>query len=184
MLANARRLARKLAEPQGSLPPGVQVGEGVFIGDQVVLDAAAGRAIRIDADATLADQCTLLCHDASSNRRLHATWVAPVHICERAFIGYRALILPGVTVGADAVVAAYAVVSKDVPPGAVVAGVPARVVGTVADLDERRRAAMQTHRTFDSNVYDPSYNPEPLPPEMEADIRAAAEGDGGYFLTP
>ena len=52
----------------------------------------------------------------------------PVHIKRNAWIGAGATILPGVTVGENAVVAAGAVVSRDVAPNTVVAGVPAKVV--------------------------------------------------------
>jgi acetyltransferase-like isoleucine patch superfamily enzyme len=57
--------------------------------------------------------------------------VAPVRLGDRVWVGTRAVVLKGVTVGDGAVVAAGAVVSRDVPAGAVVAGVPARVVGQV-----------------------------------------------------
>jgi maltose O-acetyltransferase len=53
---------------------------------------------------------------------------APITIGEGAWIGTRSIVLGGVTIGARAIVAAGSVVTKDVPPGAVVAGVPARVV--------------------------------------------------------
>ena len=52
----------------------------------------------------------------------------PVHIKRNAWIGAGVTILPGVTVGENAVVAAGAVVSRDVPPDTVVAGIPAKVV--------------------------------------------------------
>jgi acetyltransferase-like isoleucine patch superfamily enzyme len=55
--------------------------------------------------------------------------VAPVVIGVRVWVGTRAVILKGVTIGDGAVVAAGAVVTKDVPANAVVAGVPAKVVG-------------------------------------------------------
>ncbi len=55
---------------------------------------------------------------------------APVVIGDRVWVGTRAVVLKGVTIGDGAVVAAGAVVSKDVPAGAVVAGIPARQVGT------------------------------------------------------
>jgi acetyltransferase-like isoleucine patch superfamily enzyme len=54
----------------------------------------------------------------------------PVQIEDHVWIATRAVVLPGVTVGRGAVVAAGAVVTRDVPPLAVVAGVPARQVGT------------------------------------------------------
>src|ERR1022692_3366992 len=53
---------------------------------------------------------------------------APVIIADDVWIGARAIILPGVTVGSGSIIGAGAVVSKDVPPGAVVVGNPARIV--------------------------------------------------------
>ena len=52
-----------------------------------------------------------------------------IHIGKNVWIGGRAIVLPGVTVGDDAIIAAGAVVTKDVPQGATVAGVPAKMVG-------------------------------------------------------
>lgn len=52
----------------------------------------------------------------------------PVHICQRAWIGAGATILPGVTVGENAVVGAGSVVTHDVEPDTIVAGNPARVI--------------------------------------------------------
>lgn len=56
---------------------------------------------------------------------------APVHIGKGAWIGANATILPGVTVGDGAVVAAASVVTRDVPAGTVVVGSPARVLRSV-----------------------------------------------------
>lgn len=50
----------------------------------------------------------------------------------RAFVGVNAVVMPGVTLGEGAVVGAGAVVTKDVPPWTIVAGVPARAIGTRA----------------------------------------------------
>ena len=54
--------------------------------------------------------------------------MAPIHICDKAWIGMNVIILKGVTIGEGAVVGAGAVVTHDVPPWSVVAGNPARVV--------------------------------------------------------
>ena len=69
--------------------------------------------------------------DASDRRRNDhaAIAVAPVVIESDVWVGARAMVLKGVTIGCGAVVGAGAVVAKDVPAAAIVAGVPARVVG-------------------------------------------------------
>lgn len=58
-------------------------------------------------------------------------------IHDNCFIGYGATIMPGVTVGPNAVIATGAVVTKDVPPNTVVGGVPARVLMTVEEYAEK-----------------------------------------------
>lgn len=57
-----------------------------------------------------------------------------VVVGERAVIGAGAMILPGIEIGSGALVGAGSVVSKDVPPGVVVVGNPAKPIGTVSDL--------------------------------------------------
>ena len=73
-------------------------------------------------------------HPLSPRGRRNRLGVAkPVRIGDDVWIGGHATILPGVTIGDGAVVAAGAVVTKDVPPYTVVAGVPARVVKEIED---------------------------------------------------
>jgi len=60
---------------------------------------------------------------------LHRDKGAPVTIEDYVWIGHRAIIMPGVTIGRGAVVAAGAVVTKSVPPMSIVAGVPAKIIG-------------------------------------------------------
>lgn len=63
-----------------------------------------------------------------------------VIIKRNAYIGVGAIILPGVTIGEHAIVAAGSVVTKDVPPHTVVAGVPVRVIKTVEEgLEKLKR---------------------------------------------
>lgn len=71
-------------------------------------------------------------HPLNPNDR-RALTTKPITIKQRAWIGAGATILPGVTVGENAVVAAGAVVSKDVPNNMIVGGVPARVIKSIND---------------------------------------------------
>lgn len=61
-----------------------------------------------------------------------------IEVMDNVFIGCNSTILYGVKIGPNAVVAAGSLVTKDVPPGSVVAGVPARVIGSFEDLYNKR----------------------------------------------
>ena len=54
---------------------------------------------------------------------------APIHIGKSVWLGSHVTVLPGITIGDGAIVAAGAVVTKDVPAGTTVAGVPAQIIG-------------------------------------------------------
>lgn len=69
-----------------------------------------------------------------AHRASYALQCAPVQIGDGAWIGSRATLLPGVTIGAGAVVAAGALVNRQVPADCLVAGVPARIVRELDDV--------------------------------------------------
>jgi acetyltransferase-like isoleucine patch superfamily enzyme len=73
-----------------------------------------------------------------------------ITIHENCFIGTRAIVLPNVEIGPNAVVAAGAIVTKKVPANCIVAGIPARVVGTVSEYAE---SSLRSSPTYDEGAY-------------------------------
>ncbi len=108
-------------------PKNVVIGEGTIIGDHAILDGRAPLTIGNHVDIASNVMIYNSEHDIHSED-MHPI-EAPVTINDYVFIGPRAIILPGVTIGRGAVVAAGAVVTKDVPGGVIVGGVPAREIG-------------------------------------------------------
>jgi acetyltransferase-like isoleucine patch superfamily enzyme len=106
----------------------ISVGSGSVIGFWAILDGRRG--IVIGKDVNLSSEVALwtLQHDLAS--RDFAAVGGPIVIGDRAWLSFRATVLPGVTIGEGAVVAAGAVVTSDVAPFTVVGGVPARQIGT------------------------------------------------------
>ena len=90
---------------------GIRIGDGVMIGPKVSLVTGG--------------------HPLPLAERRERLFFAPIVIEDDVWIGAAALVMQGVTIGAGAVVAAGAVVTRDVPAGTLVAGVPARVVKEV-----------------------------------------------------
>lgn len=97
--------------------------------------------IKIGKHCTIAGNVTFLCHDG-------ATWLfteehpslqkfGTIEIKDNCFIGINAMLMGNITIGPNAIVGAGAVVTKDVPEGAIVAGNPARVVSTVDKFKEK-----------------------------------------------
>jgi acetyltransferase-like isoleucine patch superfamily enzyme len=106
----------------------VALGERVVINFGCLLDGRAHK-ISIGADASIGPEAAILTLGHTPNSPDFETRGGDVAIGPRAWIAYRAIILPGVSIGEGAVVAAGSVVTRDVPPFAIVAGSPARVVG-------------------------------------------------------
>jgi acetyltransferase-like isoleucine patch superfamily enzyme len=124
---------------------------------------------RIGNNVILSD-CVLLGHDASVSvlnnqfgKKLDS--VGPVVILDNCFVGHGAIVMPRVTIGPDSIVAAGAVVTKDVPPGVVVGGNPARVICTTLELLQRAEERSNNYPWIDlirqrEGSFDPAMEPE------------------------
>ena len=111
----------------------IMIGEDCFINDGVRFDTTA--RITIGHHVALGHGVTVVTssHEIGDHRRRSMALTAePVAIGSAAWIGARAMILPGVTIGDGAIVAAGAVVDRPVSAGVLVGGVPAR---PIRDLD-------------------------------------------------
>lgn len=126
-----------------TLREGTRCGEGVRIGtlSDVQGDCVIGDYVRMHSSVFVAKGCevrqfawllprVVLTNDPTPPSNRHHGCI----IDEYAVVAAAALILPGVTVGARALVAASACVGIDVPPGMVVMGVPARVIGEASTV--------------------------------------------------
>jgi putative colanic acid biosynthesis acetyltransferase WcaF len=109
------------------LPWNLTMREGSSLGDRTNVYTLG--PVEIGRDAVVAQEAYLCTgtHEFGDEKMNLVT--APIVIGDGAFIGVRALILPGVTVGEGAIVGAGAVVARDVAPRSVVAGNPAREIG-------------------------------------------------------
>ena len=111
-------------------------GKNIKIGKDVFVNS--GCCFQDQGGVTLGDGCLVghnvvfatLDHDIRPERRGDMT-AAPIVVGKNVWIGAHATILKGVTIGDGAIVAAGAVVTRDVPPNTIAAGVPARVVKTI-----------------------------------------------------
>ena len=115
---------------------GTKIGKGVDIATGVFIEEAYPELVTIEDNVDIGPNVIIVAHD-SSYRTVNPelpTIKKRVVIKRNSYIGAGAIILPGVTIGESSIVAAGAVVTKDVPPRTVVAGIPARVIGSVDEF--------------------------------------------------
>jgi acetyltransferase-like isoleucine patch superfamily enzyme len=111
----------------------LDVRDAVHIGRLVILDLT--EAVVLEHETVVSMGCTILTHSDVGDRALERWYPrksAPMRIGPGAYLGANATVLAGCTVGSGAVVGAGAVVTRPVPDGGVVAGVPARPIPSTA----------------------------------------------------
>lgn len=144
--SNFRTGHRVLIREENEIGDDVSIGSGSNIEHHVRI----GNRVRLHSNvfvpelSILEDDCWLGPNVVITNARYPATpttkeELVGVHIEKRAKIGAHATILPGVRIAAEALVGAGAVVTADVPPGAVVAGNPARIIKQISEIPAYRK---------------------------------------------
>jgi acetyltransferase-like isoleucine patch superfamily enzyme len=111
---------------------GAQIGDDVFIGFGVEMDTNHPELIEIGDHVTISHRCIIASHMATDVdtplQKIYPPRSARVRVSDGAWLCVGAILLPGVTVGENAVVGAGAVVTRDVPANTLVVGSPARAV--------------------------------------------------------
>ena len=115
---------------------GVNIGKYVFLGGGNVLDRVRPDLITIEDYVSLAGGVNILTHSNPTTPLREILGpayhqIAPVHIERGAWIAINVVILPGVTIGENSIVATGSVVMKDVPPYTIVGGAPAKILKTI-----------------------------------------------------
>lgn len=133
----------------------IEDGAVVMMGATINIGAIVGEGTMIDMNATLGGRAT-----TGKNVHVGAGAVlagvieppsaSPVVIEDNVLIGANAVILEGVRVGAGAIVAAGAIVTQDVPAGAVVAGTPAKVIKQTSEVQDSKREIVSALRKLNN----------------------------------
>lgn len=107
-------------------PERIVIGEGVTIGDSAFLDGRSG--LKIGDNVNLGSHVTIYTREHDVDSPLFEETGGRVTLEDYSWVASHAIVLPGVTIGRGAVVAAGAVVTKDVPPHMIVGGNPAQPI--------------------------------------------------------
>lgn len=150
-----------LTKINARIEPGAVIREMTEIGDKCVImmgaviniGAVIGEGTMIDMNAVIGGRAIVgrNCHIGAGTVLagvIEPPSATPVKICDGVMIGANAVVLEGVTVGENSVVAAGSVVTKDVPPCCVVAGVPAKIIKQVDDVTKSKTELVDALRNL------------------------------------
>lgn len=128
---------------------GMKIGKNCDINPGLIVDVSHCWLIEIEDNVTIAPQVYLLAHDASTKKLVDYTKIGRVALKNNCFIGAKSIIMPGVMVGENAIVAAGSVVTKNVEPNTVVGGNPAKFIMLVGDLKTKHEVLMKKSKIYD-----------------------------------
>lgn len=133
VLSNQAKYQRKLREKGAIIGSNVKIYSDIN-GPEIYL-------ISIENNVTLATGVKIITHDNSISKHFpeFTDLFGKVSIKENVFIGAYSIILPGVTIGKNSIVAAGSVVTKSIPSEEIWGGVPAKKIGNIADFKTKYR---------------------------------------------
>ncbi len=111
--------------------PGLSIGEGTYVNSRCFFDGTAPVVLGRDCLVGMEALFVTSTHTVEGRGRYGAARGVPVHIGDRCWIGARAVVLGGVTICDDVIVAAGAVVTRDIDEPGLYGGVPARKLAEV-----------------------------------------------------
>lgn len=125
---------------------GAKIGENTYFFDPIntTVDSKRISYVQIGRNCCITAGVKLLCHDYSWTSLIETHNVIlpdpgkEINIGDNVFIGWDALIIGPVTVGSNVIIAANAVVTKDIPDNVVVAGVPAKIISTMDEYYQKK----------------------------------------------
>jgi maltose O-acetyltransferase len=156
---------------------GLDAGDWVYAGRWTLIDPGFCWLISIGDATVISARVTILAHDASTRNHMGYTRIARVRIGRNVFIGTHSVILPGTTIGDDAIIGAGSIVRGEVPAGTVWAGNPARQIATTDEYIGRHSAVLagRPHYPFDGYTVEGG-----ITDERKREMRDALADGPGY----
>jgi len=133
---------------------GVKIGENcriytTYFGSEPFL-------ITIGNNVTITSGVKFLTHDGSTwlmrDQKGRRFYYAPIEVKNNVFIGVNSIIMPGIKIEDRVIIAAGSVVTKSVPSGVVVAGIPAKIIGKYDDIERRMLESYVSEQDIDKSI--------------------------------
>jgi maltose O-acetyltransferase len=170
----------------GQVKAGMHLGKNVMICPGVKFDPPHSFLLSIGDNCIIAPDVRFLNHDAALFGTAGFARIGKITINDNCFIGAGSLLMPGIIIGANAIVGAYSVVTKDVEPDTIVAGNPAKPIKKVTEYTEQCKKQIDTNEIphfqsseLYSKLYDRNYK-KSIIERMDKGIAFTIGGDHDY----
>jgi maltose O-acetyltransferase len=148
----------------GQVNAGMTLGKNVMVCPGVKFDPPHSFLLSIGDNCIIAPDVRFLNHDAALFGTAGIARIGKIIINENCFIGAGSLLMPGITIGANSIVGAYSVVTKNVEPDTIVAGNPAKPIKKVSEYSDKCKKLIGNNELlffqsneFYSKIYDRNY---------------------------